>query len=466
LSYHSVPTTLMVAAQKQGAERLNVGQRGIPADVRSMDFLSESMRMRLHHEVCRQHLVHPLFRWWEVVDTDSIQRLCNEGVDRRHLQRNDTLFHAGSTATAAYIVISGELMYSQDRNTARVSSCVQKSAVASDWLCEAVLWSDWIHVGHAEAVCASEIMSVSVEQFKEVAQKSRASMFVFQKYAAAFHARILSAKPPTSTYPTDLEIPCCSFEEIVQSLPLNVRQIISGPALRQLRDSRSRWTRPNLMRDLGQQVEDGKCTLALSADFFIERIVVVVTLKLIQSDGRFLVELLDGKAGSWRVACQLPGTKQREGETPDQTIGRVAATLEPYTAGMVWSSGGCAAERICKNTGANIRSVYFRQTYEARVDPEFQGDEPARVDMEAVPGGLILLTESGKNSPSEVPEEDAVFLQPTLPAEVSVKAYAWLSETEFEYFKTDRGRRYLSTCVDFARAGLDAAVADSQLLHI
>merc|ERR1719330_483472 len=75
--------------------------------------LSQTLRRRIHVELCYKHLKHPLFRWWSAMDADGVQAACHTAIEFVGLAPEDNLFFPRNTAVGAYILTAGTAAYTE-----------------------------------------------------------------------------------------------------------------------------------------------------------------------------------------------------------------------------------------------------------------------------------------------------------------------------------------------------------------
>jgi hypothetical protein len=77
------------------------------------------------------------------------------------------------------------------------------------------------------------------------------------------------------------------------------------------------------LKDLGQEVHDGRCVLLQDGEGIVTRIVAISMLLLTRSDGRFLVQLAKFRSGALELLPSLPACKQTRAESPPMAVERV-----------------------------------------------------------------------------------------------------------------------------------------------
>jgi len=450
LESRNISTPLAVAVQKQVKERMEPRRLLTVLDVPLLGMLSEKLLLRLRYEMCRKYLTHPLLRWWEEVDPAGIKLLCSQAIDFVALDVGDLLFSPSSKAEAAHIVTAGRLKYSEDEQALQVSETDlnEHYIEKGDWICEAALWTCWTHVGSAEALVTSEVMSVNVQKLEEVLQGRRAVSYVLQAYATVFHERILTAKPPRKSWPTDYEVPCTGFSEILPFLPIPAREIIAVIALRQTRFTRI-WQ--GEYDQLTEEVKEGKCAVMLNETGQVERIEVVPSLRLRRPDDKILVQLGVMDGGTMRVRCKLPGRCMIEGEAGHQAMQRLLAVeLAPLAHVVHLEEGDSTLEHVSSARSVFTKSTCLRMVYEAKLNT-------ATPELALSPFSIPMPTAQQHQNPFA--EEEAFLLAGRSDAGSGdggcqeFTLYTWLTNDEFEHLSSDKGERQLSTWLSGLEVG-------------
>jgi hypothetical protein len=152
--------------------------------VQALKFLTDQLRHEIDYVIHFSCLVeHPLLA--SIADTAKVTmfHLVGAALSRRPLARNDLLFSAGGSATHMHLVMSGELRYLK---TVEFGSNEGQDVMKDDWLCEAVLWTPWSHVGVARAVVPTELVSVKSYGFLEVVCNDAQTMNIVCRYAERY----------------------------------------------------------------------------------------------------------------------------------------------------------------------------------------------------------------------------------------------------------------------------------------
>merc|ERR1712008_328705 len=104
----------------------------------------------------------------------------------------------------AFVVLHGKLRYDQSPTSCKVQNNIAVMVHEKSWLCEAALWSHWIHVGTLTAETECTLMVISAESLWQILQKYREIGVETSGYCVNFHSRIVAAGPPHALWPTDI----------------------------------------------------------------------------------------------------------------------------------------------------------------------------------------------------------------------------------------------------------------------
>lgn len=368
----SVSPKLAISIQKQVADQMRIQKRLTLSDVPALANLSLSLRIELQHELSKPHLLkHPLFRIFSEIDAGLIKNLCYEAIDFVTLLPGSSLFIAGEKAKAAYAVTRGSLAYTQYPASSKVLRTTEESVEVGTWLCEAALWTHWSHVGTLEAKCACELMAMSPEELIRTLQEHLVIRHLIEEYAQSFHARLASAIPPSASWPTDLEVPFADCSEIIVSMSMELRELIGMASYSVLARTVWFWSRQQLDKLKGE-IQQDRCTLLLTGQGEVQRVVAVAVLHITDNEGNILTQVGSWDGGAAHPKCALPGTKQRMRELPGDAALRVLeTTLAPLHPGV--SGFTLTDTSIEYKTSENymIPTKYMRTIHYAHLDETF-----------------------------------------------------------------------------------------------
>jgi len=340
---------IALAIIKQAQQRLSIQAKLNESDVPALKLLSRALISQLRFDISRASFeCHPLFRFFISLEETSMQRMCSEAATSRHLPANDEVFGAGSEGVAAFVASHGTLQYKQEsfrdapasggrREGSLFGPCfttvdsgsapvreVIKTVDAGSWVSEAALWVEWTHTGRLESVGESRIFIIDAERMWNALPNPGLRAFAAQ-YAVEFHRRVVSAKPPLASYPSDLEVPYADFCGIVSCMEPPLRVQVGLRALRML--TKEGWfgkaSASQMKARLKHEIVSGKSVLVITGQGLVQRAVSVVALRLVSPSGRLFVRIGSIGDASPVPRCQLPGVKQDEGETVDETLERL-----------------------------------------------------------------------------------------------------------------------------------------------
>mmetsp|Transcript_63206 Transcript_63206/g.150732 ORF Transcript_63206/g.150732 Transcript_63206/m.150732 type:complete len:1126 (-) Transcript_63206:176-3553(-) len=360
LRHSKVPRSLAVRVQRQVLDRLGVGGPIKEEDVVALKLLSQNMRAELLYESRKMHLfLHPLFELWHQIDVGSIRSLCMDAMTLMYLSTEDELFAAEQEATCAYVLNRGRMTYLQAPETARVDDIIMMDVQVRVWFCEAALWSNWVHVGRCEARTACHMVALDAKATLRCIEKKAAVAFAIKQYGRNFHVRIVSAVPPDAPYPTDLHVPNTDVGDLA---PQYVGIGLFKSAIKRGKLQINSFNQEILEEELRKE----KSTLQQNASGDLQRVVAVVALRLMRTDGLVLVQL-----GKWRpangisVSAELPGSKRVLGELPHKALQRVIdGDLGPLAKGVVLE--GSEQDSFTRDSPKfGMRTTYLRTVHEA-----------------------------------------------------------------------------------------------------
>jgi hypothetical protein len=247
------------------------------------------------------------------------------------LRAGDELFVAGEKSCNAYMIGTGGMKYAQDPFTSPTLMARTTDVVCGSWLSEAALWSQWLHVGTATQEQSGEAIVVNAHEIPDASYCSVNVTAVTREYCIQFHRRLISATPPHTEWPSDVEVPFTDYGDIVAGMEPGIRGIIGRNALEHAERrsffaaSRSNWAK---LRD---EVNQEKCTVVINGKDELERIVSLVALHVEDGDC-LLVQIGKLEGSGWMPCCQLPGGKFKQGELTADVVERlISEKLSPLT---------------------------------------------------------------------------------------------------------------------------------------
>jgi len=385
--YISATTCLLV--EDQIWHRLREEKKGSVHEAEScmQSLLSQQLFARLRHEVLLPTInTHPFLRLWGSVHEPTMHRLAVEAFEFRVLQLGDDLFGAGGKASAAYFIIEGELEYTQRPDSSPELQEVKKTVCQGTWLCEAALWSEWIHVGTAVAKQRSTLALLKAEELLKVCSEHAVVKTIVTSYGETFHSKIVDARPPEESWPSDLVVPNTSLARIVMSMPKEAQVAIGWNVLRRCSEEPlglTGWAamafhgqRSRQLERLAQEVSLGQSTV-IRVGQEVQRVVSTACLRLLDERWRVLVQIGKGKgeAEGMDPVCQLPGHKLQEDAAAAEKLAQLLEAKLPLLTGNLLQLEQVETEEMQEvSPSFSLKTTYFRTIMTARFAGAWEAD--------------------------------------------------------------------------------------------
>ncbi|CAK0792063.1 unnamed protein product [Prorocentrum cordatum] len=501
LRERKIDQSIAVLVQQQITERLGKKEALSEKEVDSLGYLSKALRYELKLDMFRRHITtHPLFDLWAAIDKRALQSLCAETLDFQNILAKDDLFTVGAKAVAAYYVVKGLFHYAADATALASPSVVRKktsltmSSVEFDeamgiesgaWLAEACLWVDWSHAGTAEAVQASQVLTVNGEGVCRAMAAHPHVRDITVQYCTFFHKAVTQARPPED-YPDDLRVPRAEFSSLVLRMDRDIQVTVGLHAIAKMKVNAGvgRFMiltgKDDKLDTLKNEVESGKSTLLVSATGEVERFVSLVAVRLVNKEKQLLVQLAkqENQQESIKADCALPAQKKPSGVSVEESLDRILADkLSQFTGGAdaktVVHDIPQPDVRIEESKLFGIKTKYLRYVCTVLV-VEASHSPASRVatvrstgTTDAIAAPLAVGRRGSRGSfgaqsePGEDPlangVEDGGVLRGLLdrnvhPVEADGKItwYAWVSEDEFAFLRRTEAKplllRWLASC--------------------
>ncbi len=112
------------------------------------------------------------------------------------------LFEEGSIADCAFILSKGSVLYSQEP---AIDTCDSETTLESDGqlLCEAALWTEWLHVGTLEALSRGNVLAIQVSPFVQITTSSPGIAHITVEYGRTFVVKVRKAIQEQAKSATD-----------------------------------------------------------------------------------------------------------------------------------------------------------------------------------------------------------------------------------------------------------------------
>lgn len=455
LSENRVGQHVSVVTFRQATQRVKAQQPLTTKDVPVLEMLSSALRKEIHSSICRPQLLrHPLFRVLGNIHMPWLEGFCRDVVEIDFLGESDELFGPGTTALAAYMLIGGQMLYTQVPESSPVHEPSVRDVTEGMWLCESALWSQWIHVGTAEATSHCRLVTLRTGPTIAFVQRHHTIRTICKAYCVEFHRRVVDARPPLAEWPDDLEVPGTAFEDLVMSMPPGPGMIIGFQACDHLLSAtKSRdgvfhvsinLSQDSFLEDKTQRIRDeiqeGKCSMCLDAAGKVLRTTSIVVLRITDMNGHLLWQLGKVEDGQLVARAKMPGTKRHPGESPQQAVDRLfAAELAPLA--------GCTVESMESSVIEAVSRAYDVQTKYLRTVCHAALHRPLAAAYCSLRQSVEGLSPRGRRkAAAAVAHAEAFAERPVyvMHTEGSSRLYAWLSEQETEHLSSVQGEQVLN----------------------
>mmetsp|Transcript_35344 Transcript_35344/g.82594 ORF Transcript_35344/g.82594 Transcript_35344/m.82594 type:complete len:1032 (+) Transcript_35344:96-3191(+) len=462
LDQNKVDTKLQVRVRRQVLDRLALNRLPLTEeDVAAINVMSVDLKRQLLVRTREKYLLtHALFRTWAQTDSAAMRELCDDekGPLQFHsFKSQDIVFFAGQDAEGARLAVQGKFRY-----TAETVGEETMSALVSqgDWICEAALWSHWIHVGRLEADGSSQMMLLKVGNFIRVLQKFELVAYLTREYGRAYHGRITTSGPPFSDYPSDLHVPNTDASDLVS-------QDVGLELLRRERDAKDgklAEVSESAYAELLKEVDSEKCSIVQAHNGELQRTVALVAVKITRNfDDRVFVEVGTWNRGDGEVnaGCALPAKKRVRSELPRKAFEQILAVNLQQMQDMLELVPGRATSEVEVKDSAKfgLKTRYLRSILEVCLADEYSFQDvptmtdPYRTQASVLTGGsrprrssLSSLDSMTRNSSLPMSktrlEEDLaqqdVYLLQSQPRKY--RLYAWLLPRTVEFLRSDEGQ--------------------------
>lgn len=178
-----ISNTLCMRIQRNAAYALSERMKLIPEDkIDLFHFVSEPLKVELHFEIYSPVLsVHPFFFRY-IEDCPAVMRkVCHAAVQTMQVSHNDVLFSPGEIPIhpKVYFIKTGLLQYVH-------LSGEEMRVVPKMWVCEAALWTNWIHRGQLTAITDCRLFALDCKKFQDISSSFEHHAFDPKKYAIEF----------------------------------------------------------------------------------------------------------------------------------------------------------------------------------------------------------------------------------------------------------------------------------------
>jgi len=306
----------------------------------------------------------------------------------------------------------------------------------------------------------SQTLRVSAEGVVRALDTHHLVQKVSREYCHQFHKRLTTALPPSSSFPNDLHVPFTDYTDIILSMKLSMQVTIGLHALNVAPSQVSRpWAvargRASLQSEffkLKHEIVNGESTVMLNNQGALERVVSVVALRIEREDKCILCQLwkMLSQRSVPEACCQLPGGKQKAGETSSDAVLRILSTkLSPLHLNIEVGKSVCQPEwKDSKEYG--VRTKYMRTEIFCSMRTSTSAEEMVQEERMDMTSRNTQVSNELKDQESlhMVEGIDLMGRQVALMRDKAAKVYyAWLTPSEFQYFGTSNGETELTECI-------------------
>lgn len=224
------------------------------------------------------------------------------------LREGDDLFRPGNNGESVLSILTGRLSHVQSPLSSPVPKMTSVEVEPGTWICEAALWTNWIHVGPAMAAVPCQLVRISAEGATSAMKKERRILDMALTYAIEYHHCLCNDKPPLG-WPTDLVVPDTEFGDIASSMDADIRNSIVMARLK----ADHVMNRRSLV-SLSQEVINGSAGLTLDCVGEPRRMVTNFALKVTRDDGNIFAQIgymEDHDIMPMVPMCRFPGIRKR-----------------------------------------------------------------------------------------------------------------------------------------------------------
>eukprot|EP00929_Paragymnodinium_shiwhaense_P079396 TRINITY_DN41327_c0_g1_i1.p1 TRINITY_DN41327_c0_g1~~TRINITY_DN41327_c0_g1_i1.p1 ORF type:complete len:917 (-),score=196.65 TRINITY_DN41327_c0_g1_i1:78-2828(-) len=183
LAQNAVSTKLLLRVLRNAQHALQEKQRFLPeSSVELMTQISEPLRIELHYELYSPVMTaHPFFCRYMEQCPQVMRKVCHRAMKIISVTTGDIIFEAGETPQEPkmYILLKGLMQYLSIGGRAHTVN-------EKDWMAEATLWTQWMHLGRAKATVDCQLCTVESKKFQDIVSQFEHPDFNPRLYAKEF----------------------------------------------------------------------------------------------------------------------------------------------------------------------------------------------------------------------------------------------------------------------------------------
>jgi len=212
LAQNSISNRLALRIQRNA--QLGVASKYIgEASVELMQLVSIPLQIELHFEMYLPSLsLHPFFYKYNQECPHVMREVCHSATTTLGVGHGDVIFNAGERPDKPkmYVLRSGTCEYIHV--TGKTTTVCE-----DDWLCECVLWIDWMHKGVLKAKTECQLVQLDAHAFQNIAARFEHPGFDPWIYAAKFVAEL------SQGLDSILDVLDIDVDKIINSMSANTR---------------------------------------------------------------------------------------------------------------------------------------------------------------------------------------------------------------------------------------------------
>uniref|UniRef100_A0A7S1EW64 Nudix hydrolase domain-containing protein n=1 Tax=Noctiluca scintillans TaxID=2966 RepID=A0A7S1EW64_NOCSC len=215
------------------------------------------------------------------------------------------------------------------------------------------------------------------------------------------------------------------------------------------------------VEELRQEIVSQQSTVLLNKEGILERVAAVTTLCITRSDGRMLVQVGKWKGNHLVPACQLPGGKPEQDETPQDTLDRLIETKLEFLIDCL-SVQECIREVEWKDSSRfHMRTKYIKTICNASVDkpfkaPVFRADSVDMDDLGSLPSSLLYAADKQEKTTvmHDLVNSDVLVMNSNSGSGSKFAVYMWATQSELEMMQRPESENFVAAwlnSLNFAR---------------
>jgi len=347
LEQHGTPVLLALAVRNNFLSHVAATPRLTEQDLPFLPLLAPQLRAALRESQYGAYFMTlPAFRILTALQDTAMQDMCFTAASTAMLQSGQEIFAAASEVETAIVLTAGKLDYKllmdkdtlspQDRSSndgRRVSVLEQThrsehTLLTGTWVCELALFVEWKATGSLSAYTTCELLVISAEAFIKVVMLSP-GMAAFASLYATHVAEALVKSPSDSLFATDID-PVIDCDTLVAGMHVSLRQLVSLPLLDIVKGQQQTGLMLGNRRRKGwsaleAEILAGKCHLVRGPTGEVRRVVRLVAIRLLNSQGKLCVKIGTVQDGVAKAKFQLPGRKLDSNEWWEEAVQEILA---------------------------------------------------------------------------------------------------------------------------------------------